>query len=98
MMHIALKHNTSLPAAKNRIAQALQQAGPQMGEHVQNFEEHWEGSTLHFSFIAQGNKISGTCEVTDAEYVIDAKLPLMWRLFEGRIERMLQEEIAKQTK
>jgi len=31
-------------------------------------------------------------KVTDTEFIVDAKLPLLWRMFEGRIEKMIQEQ------
>ena len=43
----------------------------------------------------QGQHISGTLEVRDAVFDINAKLPLMMRMFEGRIEKALKEQTAQ---
>jgi hypothetical protein len=56
-------------------------------------EERWEGDTLHFAATLQGKQINGTLQVTDKDFVIDAKLPLLWRIFEGRIEKMIAEQV-----
>ncbi len=65
----------------------------QIAAHATIKEETWEGSTLRFDVELQGKDIAGTLEVTDMQYVLDAKLPLLWRMFEGRIE----SEIAKRV-
>lgn len=66
---------------------------PAINQHVKINEEKWDGSTLTFAVELQGKKITGTLEITDKDFVLDAKLPLMWRLFEKRIEA----EVAKQV-
>lgn len=56
-------------------------------------KEEWNADTLHFAVLVQGKEITGTLEVTENDFILDAKLPLMWRIFEGRI----QKEVAKQV-
>lgn len=80
-----------------RIRQALRDAKSQLPKEASIDEERWEGTTLHFAATLQGKKITGTVEITDSEMVIDAKLPLMWRLFEGRIEKMIAEQVKQLT-
>ena len=63
-----------------------------LGDKAQLEEERWEGDTLNFTMNAQGQRISGTLLVTDSAFVFDAKLPLMLRMFEGRIEKMIEEQ------
>ncbi len=63
-----------------------------INQHVKINEEKWDGSTLTFAVEIQGKKVSGTLEITESDFVLDARLPLTWRLFERRIEA----EIAKQ--
>lgn len=58
----------------------------------------WQDSVLNFSFTAQGKSILGTLTVKDKEFDIYAKLPLMYRMFEGTIERMIKSEVEKQLK
>jgi hypothetical protein len=75
-----------------RVKKGLDDARPQFAQHASDIEERWEEDTLHFAFSIQGKRIEGTLEVQDSEFVLDAKLPLMWRMFEGRIEKMIQEQ------
>jgi hypothetical protein len=80
-----------------RVQKILQDAKPHLADKASIEEERWEGDVLHFAFTAQGQQISGTLDVQDKTYVIDAKLPLMLRLFEGRIEREIRSQ-AKQLR
>ncbi len=92
-MHFNIAHKTTKTEAKQRVKDGLEQARPHLKDQAEILKEEWEGDILAFEVLVQGKKISGTLAVTDTEFVIDAKLPLMWRLFEGTIER----EIAKQV-
>lgn len=76
-----------------KIKTELVKNRPAINQHITINEEKWDGSTLTFAVELQGKKITGTLEITDKDFVLDAKLPLMWRLFEKRIEA----EVAKQV-
>lgn len=93
-MHLDLTHTFSKEEAISRVKTALAQGRAQLREHASIEEERWDGDTLHFAFTAQGQHISGTMRVTDTHFVVDAKLPLMLRLFEGRIEKEIQKQVA----
>ena len=82
-----------MPVAISKVKNALEHGKSQMAQYATIGEERWEGNVLHFSAALQGKQISGTLEVTDRDFVIDAKLPLLWRMFEGRIESMIAEQV-----
>jgi len=96
-MHIQFPHSFSKTDAVGRVKQMLAdaKARPELAGKVEIQEERWEGDVLHFGFTAQGQHITGQLEVKDAEFVLDAKLPLMLRLFEGKIEKMIKEQTAQ---
>lgn len=96
-MHVEIPHNFTQVQAVERVKQGLVAAKPQMQGQVTIDKEEWEGNTLHFAFTAQKQKITGTLEVVDKKFVVDAKLPLLWRMFEGRIEKAIQEQAAALT-
>ncbi len=93
-MHIQVPHKLSKDAAVVKVKQALDENRDKIAAYAKVGEEKWDGGTLTFAIELQGKDITGTLEVTDADYVLDAKLPLLWRMFEGRIE----SEIEKQVK
>ena len=78
-----------------RVKAALDEARPQLGDKATIEEERWDGDTLHFAFTAQGQSISGQLAVEDTQFDLYAKLPLMLKLFEGKIEKAIAEQ-AKQ--
>jgi hypothetical protein len=94
-MHIKIPHKGTKDAAKAQIEKMLADGRAQFKDQVAIHEERWEGDALHFDLTAQGQRISGTLLVEDAQFVLDAKLPLMLRLFEGRIEREVAEQVRK---
>lgn len=94
-MQIELPHKFSKSQAVQRIKDALNEARPKFQGQVEIHEEKWDGDTLTFSFTAQGQTISGTLVAEDTRYVVNAKLPLMMRLFEGRIEAAIKEQVKQ---
>lgn len=91
-VHFELPHAESAAVAAQKIKKAIAESRSQLKEHAEDLEERWEGNTLHFGASLQGKRITGTLEVKDKLFIVDAKLPLMWRLFEGRIESMIKEQ------
>lgn len=91
-MHIQIPHKTTQKAAVDRVKQGLIQARPHMQGQVKIDKEEWNNSMLNFAFTTQGKQVTGTLRITDEEFIVDAKLPLMWRLFEGKIEKMVAEQ------
>jgi len=92
-MYLQIPHKANKISALTKVKLALQQGKAQMPKEVSIDEERWEGDTLNFKATIQGKQISGTLLVTDKDFVIDAKLPLLWRIFEGRIEKMIGEQV-----
>lgn len=97
-MHLKIPHKLSKADGVAHVKKMLIDAKPQMGDKVTIEKEEWQGDTLHFAFTAQGQHITGTMEVQDGAFVVDAKLPLMLRLFEGKIEKMIAEQTAQMLK
>lgn len=97
-MHFQIPHTTSKGEAQKKVRQAILEAKPHLQGQATIDEERWDGDTLHFAATLQGKQITGTLVISDTEFVIDAKLPLMWRLFEGRIEKMIGEQVKQMTK
>ena len=82
-----------MPVAVSKVKQALMHGKSQLAQYATVDEERWAANTLHFAATLQGKQITGTLEITDKDFVMDAKLPLLWRLFEGKIERSITEQV-----
>lgn len=91
-MHIEIPHRTTQSAAAARVKKALVDARPHLQGQATITKEEWNNSMLTFAFTTQGKEVTGTLRVTDEQFVIDAKLPLLWRMFEGKIETMIKEQ------
>ena len=77
------------------VQDMLNQHRNELSQHASDIKEEWKENVLHFGFTAQGTHIEGTLTVEDREFDVYAKLPLMLRMFEGRIEKMIKEQIAQ---
>lgn len=94
-MHVEIPHNFSKEAARKRVEDALAQSRGQLVEHAPDLHTAWEGETLAFGASIQGKRIDGTLKIEDKQFVLDAKLPLLWRMFEGRIEQAIKDQVAQ---
>lgn len=81
-----------------RVKAALNEARAKIGDQATIDKEEWQGDTLHFGFTAQGQSISGTFEVRDNNFELNAKLPLMMRMFEGKIKKAIEEQAQAMLK
>ncbi len=92
-MQIKIPHQAgSAAAAKSKVMQALDEARAKIGDQATIDKEEWNDNVLTFGFTAQGQSISGTFEVRDNEFELNAKLPLMLRMFEGRLKKAIEEQ------
>ena len=92
-MHVQISHKSTKYAAITKVKHALEDARPKAKENgVEILEERWEGDTLHFTVALQGKEVTGTLQINDTHFIVDAKLPLLWRIFEGKIEQMIAEQ------
>lgn len=96
-MQLNIPHKFTKEEAHKRVLAMLTQAksDPQFGEKVTIDEERWEGDILNFAFTTEGQSISGTVEVKDTEFDIYAKLPFMLRMFEGKIQAAVNEQVKQ---
>jgi hypothetical protein len=97
-MQVSIPHKFSKADAKERVMRALNEARSKIGDQATIEKEEWQGDTLHFAFTAQGTSISGTFEVKGGEFDLNAKLPLMMRMFEGKIKKAIEDQASMMLK
>ncbi len=99
-MQFKIPHKFTKDEAKMRIVRTLEEArgNPEFKEKVVVEEERWDGYTFHYAFTAEGKSISGTVVVDEKEFDVYAKLPLMLRMFEGRIQSAINEQMEQLLK
>lgn len=91
-MRIAVEHKTTRENARKKVDQRLGQLLSQFGAHADEIQHEWHGDTLRFKGKARGLAMEGTVEITDAAIIIDGKLPLIAKPFEGRIRQAVERE------
>lgn len=97
-MQVTIPHKLTKEQALVHIKHALDEARSQMGDQATIHEERWEDNVLHFDVTAQKQRVSGTFTVKDQEFDLYAKLPLMLRMFEGKIEKAIAEQAKELLK
>jgi putative polyhydroxyalkanoate system protein len=93
-MRVSVPHNTDRESARRIVDERLQKLLEQYSSYLNDVDQRWEGDRLVFSGSARGFKANGTVEITDSEMIIDGKLPLIARPFEGRIKSTIESEAA----
>lgn len=91
-MQVQIPHTFTKEQAIAQVKHALDDARPKMAGQAAINEERWDGNVLTFDVTAQGQRISGTLTVNDNNFDLYAKLPLMMRMFEGRIKKAIEEQ------
>jgi Putative polyhydroxyalkanoic acid system protein (PHA_gran_rgn) len=94
-MHIAVPHRTTKAAARAQVELRLGQLLGQFSQHADDLHHEWDGDTLRFRGKARGLSVEGSVEITDTEVIIEGKLPLMARPFEGKIKQTVALEAEK---
>lgn len=91
-MRIAIPHRTTKANARSVIEEKVAALLNQFGGRLDDLQQQWTGDTLEFKGKARGFKVEGTVEVTDAEIIVDGKLPLMALPFEPKIKEAVKRE------
>ena len=91
-MRVAVPHGTTRSRARQIVEQKLKNLETHYGNQASDVEHEWQGDTLHVSGKAKGFHLSGTLEITETEVIIDGKLPLLARAFEGKIKHTVERE------
>ena len=94
-MKIVRSHNMDKQAVKDTLDALIPRLVRQYGDRLSKPRTAWSGDVLDFSFEARGFAIKGTLRVTDDEVVLDARLPLLARPFEGTIGSAVERELDR---
>jgi len=92
-MHIEIPHAFSAADGVERVKQGLSEARPKLEGQATIEREEWVGNKLDFAVSVQGKKITGTLVAEDKKYIVDAQLPLLWRMFEKQIQKAVEEQV-----
>lgn len=91
-MRIAIPHHTTKADARQKVEEKLAGLLGQFGGQAEEIEQQWVGDTLKFKGKARGFALSGSVEVTEAEVIVDGKLPFLAMPFEPKIREAVKKE------
>ena len=94
-MKVLRKHNSRRDSVKDDIETLLPSLMERFGDSVSDIEHDWRGDDLGFSFRASGFSVRGTVSVSDTDLLLDLRLPLAARLFEGKIRSAVEDEVDR---
>ena len=92
-MKIVRQHNKTRQEARDTVEGLVPALMQRFGEAVSDPKANWEGDVMVFSFSARGFDVKGALEVTDAEVLLDVKLPFAAKFFEGTIRSKAEQAI-----
>ena len=90
-----IPHGLGKVEAARRVKEFLPRVRSRYEGQVSNLEESWEDDCLAFGFSTFGFKVNGKMEVEEDRVAFDADLPFAARMFKGRIEQTIREEVDK---
>ncbi len=85
-MKVSAEHGSTRQEARETIDREMPLLLQRFGGRVSNVSRAWRGDTLEFSFRAVGSSFEGSLQVTDRCVTVEVGIPLMFRMFQGRIE------------
>jgi hypothetical protein len=92
-MHIEIPNKLTKSEGVAHVKRGIDEARPKLDGQAEIEKEEWSDNVLTFGVKVQGQHITGTLTVEDHKFVLDAKLPLLWRMFEGRIQKAIEEQV-----
>ena len=94
-MKLVKRHGLTQQAAKERLEAALPGLLVRFGDSASGLEHTWQGYHARFSFRAKGFGVKGALIIDDTAVVLDIRLPLAAKLFEGTIRSGLEQELDR---
>lgn len=94
-LSVSIPHTLSQEEATRRLQEHFQTVFQKFQEHVQNYEEQWEGNQLQFRFTTFGFGVQGNVNSEPSEVRVNADLPLTAMMFKGMIEQQVREELTR---
>ena len=96
-MEIRYKHNKTKDDAYKAIDSFLDKLVIQYKDKVKNYSKNWNSSKdiMNFSLYARGFKISGKVQLDDGLIILEGKLPLLVKFYQGEIESMIKKTLKE---
>jgi hypothetical protein len=94
-LNMTIPHGLTRFDALSRIRNRIDEMKKNLGNHVEDLREEWDGDTCRFGFTVRGFSVSGTLTVKDASVDLSAEVPFAALMFKSRIETVIREQMDK---
>lgn len=97
-MQIRYRHGLGANEAYRRVDGLLSRLQEQYGDQLSDFYTNWDSDRrrMDYRFRTHGLGIEGSIQLGDGEIVLNGKLPLRAKIFQGKIERAIKEQLVEQ--
>lgn len=94
-MKLEYRHGVSAQEAYKRIDGLLTALQGKYSDQIESPDKSWNDShdRMDFSLKVLGQHISGNLALNGDRAVLDVKLPLLARVYSGRLEKMVVEQL-----
>ena len=92
---VAVPHKLTQEEALRRIKKAIEDTKKQNADKVGDLAESWDGYTGNFSGATLGQSLSGSVSVEPGEVIVEAKVPLMFIAFKGKLEGAARDMLTR---
>ena len=94
-LNISVPHNLPQDEVLRRLQSFIQNARTQYANHIQNFQEAWNGNTGTFDGTVMGQHVVGTVAVNSSDVTVQGRLPAIAFFMRGRIENGVREQLGR---
>ncbi len=94
-MKVEIKHNLSQDKAISCAENIFKDLSEKFKDEFSDLVQKTTGNKISFSFKARGMGLSGNITVNENVVLIESRLPLAARMFQGLIENKIKENADK---
>ncbi len=94
-MRIEHKHNLTNEEVYRRLQGLLSDLQEQYADKIKNLQSQWnqDNTQMDFSVEIMGFRSQGRVYLLDKKVILEGNLPLMARMFSGKIESMIKARL-----
>jgi len=96
-MRIEHRYNGTKEIAYEKLSTLLTELQKQYANEISNVATSWNNKKdrMDFIFDVRGFTLRGNMNVTDSLVIIEGKIPLLVRPFQGQAERRIKEKLEE---
>ena len=93
-MEILVKHQLQKEEVINRLKNLAEELKKKYGDQLKNYNEKWSDDKVDVDFKVMGFNISGVLKIFEDKVVMEGKVPMMLKAFEGQVRDQIYDVIS----